>query len=234
MTEAGIKVMVSRRSLIAAGSLLLLPSGLRAAGTTPNFVIDTEDAPSLEAWGQELRRRAVSWWPLVAGALASPGYRPPENVYIKFRNDLPQGLAGHTVGNIIALNAPYITAHPTYYNYVGHELVHVVQDYKPPFIPWLVEGVADYVRYYVLFPQDPERRLNPAAGDYRRGYQQAAALLDWIERTHGVGSVRRANAAMRTGENGEAVLAKDAGRPLDDVWTDVVASLTDGSPIPQA
>jgi hypothetical protein len=224
----------SRRFFIGAGAALLCPGVGLSAISDLSIVMDTRDAPQLAFWAEELKRRIAKWWPIVTEALASPGYNPPNSVIVRFSNALPDTLAGHTVDNVISLNAPYILAHPSYYNYVGHELVHVLQDYPKPFAGWIVEGVADYVRYYVLFPQDRERFFNPQTANFRRGYQPAAAMLDFVERRGGIGSVRRLNAAMRRGEDGELVLARLAGISLDELWTQVVASLTDGAPVPRA
>jgi hypothetical protein len=221
-----------RRSVIGGMAALCAP-GVALAQTPPlSVVLDTKEAPELLPWAQVLARRAALWWPTINGALADPGYQPPQTVVFQFLKSMPDHLAGYTIGNVIQLNAAYIEAHPTYYNYVGHELVHVVQAYPKPFSLWLFEGVADYIRYYVLFPQDGERSFNPNAYDYRHGYQPAAALLNWVERSHGRGTVRQLNAAMRRGEDGEAALERLTGSEPDTLWSQVLASLTDGAPLP--
>lgn len=231
--------LARRRVLFGAAGALLAPSVVSAADRWPLTIeVDSEQAPELAGAGEEIQRRAQSWWRIINEELASPGYRPPDVITLRFTSSLPDRLAGRAVGTVIELNAPYVAAHPIsrfpqFYNFAGHELVHVVQAY-PRQIPWLTEGIADYVRYYVLFPQDRERLFNPAAGDFRRGYQQAAALLDYVERTHGVGSVKRLNAALRDGQDGERVLADLAGMSLDDTWAKVLDAVTDGSPVPRA
>jgi hypothetical protein len=228
---------VTRRTLFVAAGALVAPRQIWAADRALAIEVDADEAPELAAAGEEISKRAQNWWRIINDELASPGYRPPEKVVLRFTKSLPDRLAGRAVGQVIELNAPYVAAHPItaypqFYNFAGHELVHIVQNY-PRQIPWITEGIADYVRYYVLFPQDRERFFNPQAGDFRRGYQPAAALLDYIERTHGLGSVRRLNAAMRAGDDGDLVLAQLAGASLDDVWAKVLDTLTDGAPIPR-
>jgi hypothetical protein len=237
----GLVPTPSRRLLLGAGGALFTPSVLLAADRPLIIEVDADQAPQLASAGEEIKRRAFSWWRIINEALASPGYRPPEKVTLRFTNGLPANIAGREVQAgeaVIELNAAYVAAHPIttnpqFYNYVGHEMVHVVQTYPHP-TRWLVEGIADWVRYYVLFPQDVARFFNPRDGDYGRGYQPAAALLDYVERTHGVGSVRKLNAAMRAGENGEVVLAQIAGMSLNEVWAKVLDALTEGSPVPRA
>jgi hypothetical protein len=235
----GVISHLSKRGLLfGAAGALLAPAVACSADHPLSIVVDADEAPDLAMAGEEIRRRAQSWWRIINEELASPGYRPPATVTLRFTKSLPDGIAGRAVGAVIELNAPYVAAHPIsaypqFYNFAGHELTHVVQNY-PKHVHWLVEGIADWMRYYVLFPQDHERFFNPSAGDYTHGYQPAAALLDYIERVHGVGSVKRLNAAMRDGDDGELVLAQIAGQSLDEVWAKVLDGLTEGSPIPRA
>ena len=86
--------------------------------------------------------------------------------------------------------------------------------------------MADYMRYYVLLPHDPQRAFDPSRFTYQLGYQPAAALLDFVERTYGAGSVRRVNAAMRTGGDGEAELLKITGATPLTLWRAYLKSLS--------
>ncbi len=225
--------------MFAAGAVLLGGAvldwrGARASEAAVTIDLDMRAAPGLQPWAEEVRRRAYAWWAIINDELAFSGYTPTRRITLRFSNAMPDGIAGQeSGGDSINLNAPYIAAHPTYYNYIAHELVHVFQNYPQPLNPWLTEGVADYVRYYVIFPQDPERLFKPDSGTYRRGYQQAAALLDWVERTHGVGSVRALNATLHGGGDGEAMLEKMTGLPLDSIWDKVLTALREGSPVPR-
>ena len=231
----------SRRHLIlgAAGGAFL--PGLGHAEDRPLAVeVDTDDFPQFAAAGHEMKRRAASWWPIINEALASPGYRPPNKVTLHFTKFLPDNVVGRAVGDdAIELNANFFEAHPIathphLYTVLAHELAHVAQHYPPLATKWLTEGIADYVRFYVLFPDDPARFFDPMHGDFRTGYQPAAAMLDHVERTCGMGSVRQVNAYLRKGRDGEGALAKVAGMPPEDVWNNVLTALTDGSPVPRA
>jgi hypothetical protein len=158
------------------------------------------------------------WWPVITRTLASPGYEAPDVVKVQFRDFEPSNVGAVTIGNTITVNRPDILAHQDDFGRVAHELVHVVQAFPQPNILWLVEGIADYMRYYVLLPQDPKRFFNPNEFNYQRGYQPAAALLDWVERSYGAGSVRQVNAAMRQGGDGEAELLKITGATPFTLW----------------
>jgi hypothetical protein len=222
----------SRRGVLATGAALLACGPARAATLQLDVEMDYSAAPQLQAYAEEVKRRAFGWWGIINDALSFPGYRPATRIFMRFANDMPLGKAGLTHDVNINLNAPYIIEHPVEYNLVAHEMVHVYQHYQHPTPVWLVEGVADYVRYYVMFPQDRERLYDPSGADYNRGYTQGAALLDWVERTHGVGSVRLLNATLYHGGNGEKLLSKMTGLSLDQIWAKVIADLADGSPTP--
>jgi hypothetical protein len=222
-----------RRAFIGGGVAFLGAQPVFAASGKVIIDLDDREAPGLAPFGLEAVRRAQDWWPIINDALASAGYTPPPKVTLAFSTTAPSGWAGPAHPTLLYLNAMFTSARPNHFNYIAHELVHVVQSYPGPVKQWLFEGIADYVRYYVLFPQDPERFLKPGPGDYRRGYNWAAALLDWVERSRGVGSVRKINAALRQGQDGEAVLRELAGMSLDDAWAKVETDLVEGSPAPR-
>jgi hypothetical protein len=160
----------------------------------------------------------MGWWPAINAALASPGFTPPSFVRIVFHDLDPPNAGAYTTGATIIVNLTDILAHQDDYGRVAHELVHVAQHYPEPNINWLTEGIADYMRYYVLLPADPRRRFDPERRTYQAGYQPAAALLDWVERRHGAGSVKRINAAMRGGGDGEAELLAITGSTPLTLW----------------
>jgi hypothetical protein len=216
-----------RLLLLSVASTALSPTSALASNTAVEVVIDTSNAPQLAAWASQLKPMMLRWWPAITAALASPGYEAPDRVNVAFRDFGAPNVGSATRGNTIYVNLPDIQAHPTDFGRVAHEMVHIVQAYPQPNILWLSEGIADYLRYYVLLPNDPMRAFNPSRTTYEVGYQPAAALLDWIERKYGAGSVRRINAAMRLGGDGEAELLKITGATPLTLWRAYLASLSD-------
>jgi hypothetical protein len=212
-----------RHFLITLGATALAPQLARASNTTVAVEIDTSNAPLLVDWAAKLRMMMLSWWPVITSQLASPGFEAPDVIRVVFR-DLPPNVGSATSDNLIMVNLADIQAHPDDVGRVAHEMVHVVQRYPQPYVQWLTEGIADYIRYYVLMPQDPKRGFDPSRFTYQLGYQPAAALLDWVERKYGAGSVRRINAAMRRDGDGEAELLKITGATPMTLWRAYVAS----------
>jgi hypothetical protein len=226
LTASGVRTLLlpSRRYLLIAAATTLVPGAVSASNAKVEIEIDTSNAPLLVDWAVKLKTLMLGWWPVITSVLASPGFEAPDVVKVVFR-DLPPNVGAGTADNLIMVNLADIQAHPDDTGRVAHEMVHVVQRYPQPNIQWLIEGIADYIRYYVLLPQDPKRAFDPSRATYQVGYAPAAALLDWVERKYGAGSVRRINAAMRQGGDGEAELLKITGSTPLTLWRAYLASL---------
>lgn len=136
--------------------------------------------------------------------------------------DEPMAAAALTLGRRITYNEPYVDSHSEDApGLIIHELIHVVQQYGSNPVPvWLTEGIADYLRYYVLLP-DPSRRADPLTADYRKGYQHAALLLDYLIRTRHGGDykvlIHPLNAACRSGSDPLAWLEQTYGMTPDAI-----------------
>jgi hypothetical protein len=65
---------------------------------------------------------------------------------------------------VITISGKWITEHPDDLGMVIHELVHVVQGYPNSRhkAGWLVEGIADYIRWWRYEPEAPRPRIDPA------------------------------------------------------------------------
>jgi len=209
-----------RRFLFGAlAASVAAPSLARASNAAMTMTTDTGHFPQLQPWAEALKAKAAGWWPVITGALASPGYAAPDAIKVVFTVITPAQVTAATEGTTIYVSVPYISGHQDDFGSIAHEMCHVAQGFPKGATPgWLTEGIADYVRYYVLFPDDPRRRFDPSVDAYGRGYQPAAAMLDFVERRYGAGSVRRVNAVMRQGGDGAAALRQIAGAPLDAVW----------------
>ncbi|HUO11756.1 MAG TPA: basic secretory protein-like protein, partial [Caulobacteraceae bacterium] len=206
-----------REALLALAAFSAAPAA-RASNDSVEVDVDASNAPELADWGRRLKAMIAGWWPVINRTLASPGYVAPDRVTIDFQDLGSPNVGAYTHGTTVTVNLPDILQHQDDFGRVAHELVHVVQAYPSPNIHWLVEGIADYLRYYVLIPNDPRRDFDPRAYNYQLGYQPAAALLDWVERSYGGGSVRRINATMRQGGDGEAELLKITGSTPFTLW----------------
>jgi Peptidase of plants and bacteria len=185
--------------------------------------VDTSEVPDLEPWGAKAKELVVKWHPIISALLKSDGFTPPSEVKIVFKKDM-KGIA-FTSGNTITIAADWVKKHPDDYGMVVHELTHVVQSYPPTGrdTRWLVEGIADYVRYFKYEPDTKWGAINRKAS-YRDGYGTAARFLAWIEKTHNKEIVSKLNQALRKSEYKDKLFKDVTGMSLDDLWAEFLKS----------
>ncbi|HEX2972395.1 MAG TPA: basic secretory protein-like protein [Tepidisphaeraceae bacterium] len=130
-----------------------------------------------------------------------------------------------TGGNNIACSAPWFTEHPDDVGAIIHELTHVAQSY-PQYDPvWLVEGIADYVRFWVYEPADKRPKFDPQTINYRDGYQAVGGFLAWLEGKYDRDIVTKLNKACRDSQYKDQLFKDYTGKSLDELWTEFKASL---------
>jgi hypothetical protein len=186
--------------------------------------VDTTEVPDLADWGKEARALVEKWHPLIADLLPGDGFTPPGEIKVVFKKNM-RGVA-YTQDATIVIAADWVRKHPDDYGMVVHELTHAVQAYKRPNrrAGWLVEGIADYVRFYHYEPKT-KLAVDPRKASYRDGYRTAAMFLAWVEKTHGPGVVRKLNESLRKGEYKEEVFKTLTSKTLDELWEAFAASL---------
>ncbi len=193
------------------------------------FTIDTSDAPDLKEWTRaSLAPTLQEWYPKIVHYLASEGYSAPKRFTIKFSNDY-RGVAATTGTHIVGASDWYRkNASGEAVGSMVHELVHVVQQYgkrplkegatSPPV--WLVEGIADYVRWHQFEPQGRGASIDPKRAEsvrYDGSYGISAHFLDWVMKKHGAEIVPRVNALLRQGDYSEAFWKQQTGRTLEEL-----------------
>ena len=136
----------------------------KAADGRYQFTVDTTVAPDLTEWADEKLRPVVQeWYPRLVALLPSEGFLPRTNVTLRFRDDMG-GTPASAGGGNINCNAAWFRKElkREALGSVVHEMVHVVQDYRrvrrdaveAQRMPgWLVEGIPDYIRWYLYEPQ---------------------------------------------------------------------------------
>jgi hypothetical protein len=187
------------------------------------FTIDTSETPELRAWADELRPIVERWYPMLVEYLPSEGYVAPRQFSITFKN--MDGVA-YTAGTRIVCAAAWFKAHPDDQGAVVHELAHVVQQYHGRGNPgWLVEGVADYLRWFKYEPVTKRPRPNPARARYTDSYRTTAAFLEYVATHHDHEIVVRMNAAMREGRYVTELWSEYTGATVEELWAEYMESL---------
>jgi hypothetical protein len=198
------------------------------------FVIDVADAPDMKEWAEKVAgvcERAYQW---INEELRSDGYKPPTVVTLALKKDY-KGVAA-TGGSRITGSVSYFKSRPNDIGAMVHETVHVVQQYRVRGNPgWLVEGIADYLRF---FKYEPGKlgKINPKTARYDGSYRVTAAFLAFITDKYDKELVRKLNQRMREGEYREELWKQFTGKTLtelNDEWRASLNAKTDAAAILQ-
>ena len=167
--------------------------------------IEVASAPDLEAWAHDqLLPVCDDWYPQIQEMLPSDGFVAPGHFTVAFRGDLPKGVPAWTAGKTITCNIPWFRRNlkGEARGAVVHEMVHVVQQYgsRRSNPGWLVEGIADYIRWFKYEPQAHGADIRqPQSAKYDAGYRVTANFLNYVTDHHDAQIVAQLNAAMRQG-----------------------------------
>ncbi len=101
---------------------------------------------------------------------------------------------------------------------LSHELCHVIQSYPNYKAGWLVEGIADYVRFFQFEPETKIAPPDPKKSKYTDSYRTTAAFLDYVQRTKCPDLVPKLNAALRQGKYEDSLFKELTGEDLDTLW----------------
>ncbi len=189
------------------------PSTTRAAA---EITVDSSKAPELADFAKKVQQVADQEYPKIIAMLPDDGYTPPMKIRI-ILDPTYSGVAA-TSGTTIRMSTAYYQVHQDDLGSVVHELAHVVQHYQGRNNPgWLVEGVADWVRFYHYEPQSARPKPNPKTAAYDGSYRITASFLDWLERTNGPGTVVKINSAMRAGKYEEKIFEDLTHKKLEEL-----------------
>jgi hypothetical protein len=187
------------------------------------FTVDVSDAPELKEWAEKSARICERWYDRINEELKSPRFQPPRRVRMTIKK--MKGVA-YTSGADIVGAADFFKEHPDDFGAMIHETAHVVQNYRVPGNPsWLVEGVADYVRF---FKYEPGKigRLNPRIARHDGSYRMSAAFLAYLTEKYDKEIVRKLNKMMREGEYKKEIFQKLTGKSLEKLGEEWRATLS--------
>jgi hypothetical protein len=202
-----------------------------AQGGQYRFTLDATAAPDLLEWADtQLRPVLQEWYPRLVAMLPSAGFRPATNITLRFRTDMG-GTPASTSGGRLHLNSGWFRRelNGEARGSVVHELVHVVQDYGRVRHPgpgatrtpgWLVEGIADYVRWFCYEPEKKGAEIterNLARANYDASYRTTANFLNWVTQSQDPEIVRKLNAAAREGNYSEQLWQDWTGKTAPEL-----------------
>jgi hypothetical protein len=200
------------------------------AGGGYQFTIDTSETPDLTEWAtKELAPVVQAWYPKIVEMLPSDDYEAPKSFSITFSPQM-RGVAA-AGGTRIRGGSEWFgrNLEGEAKGAIVHELVHVVQQYgrarrtggnrsRPP--GWLVEGIPDYIRWFLYEPETrgaeiTQRNIDRAR--YDASYRISGNFLNWVTQQHGETVIPKLNAALREGRYNEDIWQELTGNTLEDL-----------------
>jgi Peptidase of plants and bacteria len=195
-----------------------------------SVTINTTETPDLTDWADNTLAPVVAqWYPKLVAMLPTDGYTAPTHFTITFWAK-KKGVAD-TVGTRINCAADFYR-HELKREAVGsviHEMVHVVQQYGSarhftphpnPTPPWLVEGIPDYIRWYLFEPQSHGADINQrnySKANYDGMYRISANFLNFVTHKYDPKLVEQVNDALRRGVYTADIWPKLTGKTLDEL-----------------
>lgn len=181
------------------------------------FTVDASEAPDLKEWAEKTARVCERNYAMICDELASDGFKPRTQISMTIKKDY-NGVAYASGGRIVG-SAKYFKTHQDDVGAMIHETVHCVQSYRTRGPGWLVEGIADYVRFFKYEPG----KIGRIAKDphYDGSYRTTAAFLNFAAEKYDKELVKKINKAMREGEYREEMwkaLTKKTLKELDEEW----------------
>jgi len=226
---SGIEIL-KQESGRQAGAQTASPAqfDIRTADGKCVVTINIVEAPGLENWAKdELGPALAEWYPKIVAMLPSEGFTAPEHFSIAIK---PMDGVAYTTGTDVFASEKWIK-NQIKGEAIGslvHEVVHVVQQYgKHGYADhapgWLVEGVADYIRWFKYEPGSHGadivwmRSMRHFTPRYDGGYRVTANFLNWVSEKYDHDIVRQLNAAMREGKYDEGLWKEYTGKDIQEL-----------------
>ena len=124
----------------------------------------------------------------------------------------------------MTVNTKWCRQHPEDTGLTVHEMAHVIQAFTAYNPVWLVEGVADYVRWIKFEPENYHVRINPKTATYHDAYRTTATFLGWLELHYDSRLVSKLNEAVRFGKYKTELFKQYCGKDVDALWTEFIAA----------
>ena len=222
-----------RRGIVLAGVFAGLATGQAGAQTepVPPVTVDTSQLQTVTGYAAHNQKTIDAWYGRIVEILGAEASAPPQRITLVYEMKLDVPAAAS--GSVIHVSAPYVATHPNDEGMIIHELTHIIQGY-PHYNPvWLVEGIADYVRFFLFEPESARPHPKPAQADARASYRTTAAFLDWASRKYDKSLVRKLSQALKADTYTEALFHDLTGKTLDELNAEWKASL-ETAPAPAA
>jgi hypothetical protein len=186
------------------------------------FTVVVTDAPEMKEWADKVAQLCEEWYSRLNDQLKSDGFKPATQISMTLKSDY--GGVAETSGNRITGSVKFFKEHPEDQGAMIHETCHVIQQYRGRNPGWLVEGVTDYVRFFVYEP-GKARPVNRRRAHYNDSYQTTATFLAYVSEKYDKELILKLNKLMRQGKYREGTFRELTGKTLKELDEEWLASL---------
>ena len=131
--------------------------------------------------------------------------------------------AAYAFGDVVVFSYDYMEGNPTDGDVVVHETMHHIQQGYQGNVPgWLVEGIADNVRYHYGIDDPDSWTLQDYKPEHNfdGSYGITARFLLWIETHKNENFVKELDRALRNGINYNDFFRQSLGKSIEDTWSE--------------
>ncbi len=225
-------------ALTLLATLPCTPICATAAPPIPKMTVNVElpKDPALASYLKGQQKLAEEWYPKIIKILGAEGQELPTSFTMHMDDEMKVPAAAG--GDVIGYGTEYISKHLDDTGVIVHELTHVVQSYprqKQPGVNagWLVEGIADYVRWFNFEPKAARPHPKADKAHARDSYRVTGAFLDWAKRKYNPDLIKKLNASLHAGDYTDGIWKTLTGHDLDSLDTEWRATLPLGAPKPE-
>ena len=218
-----IPALLIREISLQSSVTLTLTLAHVMAGPGRGFV-DVSHAPELAGWAQKAETQMERFWPDTDALLYSDGFIPPNMVHVVYRTGPGVPGVAATGGGVMTVNTAWCSQHPEDTGLTVHETAHVIQAYSTYNPSWLVEGIADYIRWVKFEPEHFQSRINVQKATYHDSYRTTATFLAWCELHYDSLLVTKLSRAVRFAGYNDDLFQKYCGKDVNTLWAEFVAA----------
>jgi hypothetical protein len=186
--------------------------------------VDISQAPDLAVWSQTAEKQMEESWADTAALLYSDKFISPNMVNVIYTTGPGVTAIAATGGGVMTVNAVWPRAHPEDTALTVHETAHVIQAYSSYNPVWLVEGIADYIRWTRFEPEHFHPRINVQTATYHDSYQTSATFLRWCELHYDSRLVTKLSQDVRFGAYQDSLFNTYCGKDVNTLWAEFIAA----------
>ncbi|MBN2454369.1 thermonuclease family protein [Candidatus Woesearchaeota archaeon] len=188
--------------------------------------VDYTEAPEMANYSETVLQLCDDNLPDIEEELGS---YDTERILLVFRE---QSSPGERTSSAIYLSKEWFTENPDDLGAIIHEMAHAVQDY-PAYDPWwLVEGIADHVRYALGYQNSwSYPHCCAESPHYTSGYWCTAAFLQYVQREYDDAIIKELDYALKEDSYDASLFKAWTGKTIEELWEECkMSDCAGGSP----